>query len=79
MTEAYVVGAIRTAGGRRNGRMKDWHPADLGGLVIDGLLDRVGLDPKLIDDIVFGCVQQVGQQSQNVARTVALSSRRPAT
>ena len=75
MTEAYVVGAIRTAGGRRNGRMKEFHPADLGGLVIDGLLDRVGIDAKIIDDVVFGCVQQVGQQSQNIARTVALSSR----
>jgi acetyl-CoA C-acetyltransferase len=77
MSEAYIVAAARTAGGRRNGRLKDWHPADLGGLVIDGVLDKLGIDPRLVDDVVFGCVQQVGQQSQNVARTVALSSRLP--
>lgn len=77
MSEAYIVTTARTAGGRRNGRLKDWHPADLGGLVIDAILDRSGVDPSLIDDVIFGCVQQVGQQSQNIARTAALSSRLP--
>lgn len=77
MSEAFIVAAARTAGGKRNGRLKDWHPADLGGAVIDGLLDRVDMDPAVVEDVIFGCVQQAGQQSQNVARTVALSSRLP--
>ena len=77
MGEAYIVEAVRTAGGRRNGRLSGWHPADLGGFVIDSLLDRSGVDPQLVEDVVFGCVQQVGQQSQNIARTAALSSRLP--
>lgn len=77
MAEAYIVAATRTAGGRRAGRLKDWHPADLGGAVIDGLLDRVDLDPATVEDVIFGCVQQAGEQSQNVARTAAMSSRLP--
>jgi acetyl-CoA C-acetyltransferase len=79
MTHAYIVAAARTAGGRRNGRLKDWHPADLGGALLDGLLDRVDVDPASVEDVIFGCVQQAGEQSQNVARTVALSSRLPET
>ena len=77
MSEAFIAAAARTAGGKRGGRLRDWHPADLGGAVIDGLLDRVDIDPAAVEDVIFGCVQQAGQQSQNVARTVALSSRLP--
>jgi acetyl-CoA C-acetyltransferase len=79
MTDAYIVAAARTAGGRRNGRLKDWHPADLGGALLDGLLERVDVDPAAIEDVIFGSVQQAGEQSQNVARTVALSSCLPLT
>src|SRR5690606_21849810 len=79
MAEAYIVSAVRTAGGRRNGKLKDWHPADLGGAVVDALLERAGADPALIDDLIFGCVGQVGEQSQNVARNVVLSSNLPET
>ena len=79
MAEAYIVSAVRTAGGRRNGKLKDWHPADLGGAVVDALLERSGADPTLIDDLIFGCVGQVGEQSQNVARNVVLSSNLPET
>lgn len=79
MAEAYIVAAARTAGGKRNGRLAGWHPADLGGALLDGLLDRVDIDPAIVEDVIFGCVQQAGQQSQNVARTVALSSRLPET
>lgn len=75
MGEAYIVAASRTAGGRRKGRLSNWHPADLGGLIIDDLMDRAGVDPLIVEDVIFGCVQQVGQQSQNIARTAALSSR----
>lgn len=77
MEEAFIIDVVRTAGGRRGGRLSEWHPADLGGFVVDALLDRTGVDPERVDDVIFGCVQQVGQQSQNVARTVALSSRLP--
>lgn len=79
MAEAYIVDAVRTAGGRRGGRLKDWHPADLGAAVVDALLDRTGVDPALIEDVIFGCVSQAGEQSTNVARNVVLSSRLPET
>ena len=75
--QAYIVGAVRTAGGRRNGRLSGWHPADLGGFILDSLLTRTGVDRNAVEDVIFGCVQQVGQQSQNIARTAVLSSRLP--
>lgn len=75
MADAFIVAAVRTAGGRRGGRLKDWHPADLSGLVIDGLLDRVDLDPQAIEDVIWGCTGQVGEQSANIGRAAALSSR----
>ncbi|GGC57066.1 acetyl-CoA C-acetyltransferase [Chelatococcus reniformis] len=77
MAEAYIVAAARTAGGRKGGRLKDWHPADLGAAAIDALLDRTGIDPARIDDVIFGCVSQAGEQSVNVARNVVSSSRLP--
>lgn len=77
MPEAYIISAARTAGGRRGGRLRDWHPADMGGRIIDDLLDRSGLDPALVDDVIFGCVSQAGEQASNIARNVALSSRLP--
>ena len=77
MGEAYIVAAARTAGGKRGGRLKDWHPVDLGAQVIDALLDRVGADPNLIEDVICGCVSQVGQQAINVARNAVMASRLP--
>lgn len=77
MTDAYIVAAVRTAGARKGGRLKDWHPADLGGAVIDALLDRAGADPALIEDVIFGCVDQVGEQAVNIARNATLASRLP--
>lgn len=77
MTEAFIVDAVRTAGGRRNGRLSGKHPADLGGIVIDALLNRTGVDPQLIDDVIYGCVSQIGPQTFNIARTSILSSRLP--
>jgi acetyl-CoA C-acetyltransferase len=77
MAEAYIVAATRTAGGRKNGKLKDWHPGDLGGVVLNDLLDRTGVDPTLIEDVIMGCVTQAGQQANNVARTCVLSSRLP--
>jgi acetyl-CoA C-acetyltransferase len=77
MAEAYIVAASRTAGGRKNGRLKDWHPGDLGGAVLNDLAARSGLDPAVVEDVIFGCVTQAGQQSNNVARNAILSSKFP--
>jgi acetyl-CoA C-acetyltransferase len=77
MAEAFIVAAARTAGGKRKGRVSGWHPADLGGVILDALLDRSGADPKLVEDVIMGCVGQVGEQSSNIARGAVLSSRLP--
>ncbi len=77
MSEAFIVAGARTAGGKRGGRLSGWHPADLASRVIDNLLDRTDADPALIDDVIMGCVSQVGQQSSNVARFSVLSSKLP--
>ncbi|MFC3714103.1 acetyl-CoA C-acetyltransferase [Sphingoaurantiacus capsulatus] len=77
MAEAYIVAAARTAGGRRGGRLKDWHPADLAAQVLDSLVARTGADPKLIDDVIMGCVTQGGQQANNIARNAVLASSLP--
>ena len=77
MGDAYIVGAVRTAGGRRNGKLKDTHPIDLGALVLDELVSRTGIDPEHVEDVIFGCVDQVGAQSANIARNCILSSSLP--
>lgn len=77
MTEAYIVAAARTAGGRKAGKLSSWHPADLAGKVLDALLDRAQADPALVEDVIMGCVSQVGEQAANVARNAVLSSRLP--
>ena len=69
---AYIVDAVRTAGGRRNGRISHWHPADLGAVVVDALVDRNRIDPASIDDVIFGCVSQIGAQAGNIGRNVVL-------
>ena len=74
---AYIVAAARTAGGRKGGKLSDWHPADLAGQVLDNLLDRTGADPALVEDVIMGCVMQVGEQATNVARGAILASRLP--
>jgi len=75
--EAYIVAATRTAGGRRNGKLAGWHPVELAARVLDGLLDRADADPALVEDVIMGCVSQVGEQSTNVARNAVLASRLP--
>ena len=77
MAEAYIVAAARTAGGRKGGRLKGWHPVDLGGVVINSLLDRSNADPNLVEDVICGCVSQVGEQAINVARNAVMASRLP--
>ena len=74
---AYIVSAVRTAGGKKNGSLSQWHPADLGAKVLDELVHQTSIDPELIDDVVFGCVDQVGAQSGNVARNAILASTLP--
>ena len=77
MSEAYIVDARRTAGGRRGGALRDWHPADLGAAVLDALVERSGIDPAAIDDVVVGCVSQVGEQSFHIGRSMVLASSLP--
>ena len=77
MGNAYIVGAVRTPGGRKNGKLSQWHPADLGALVLDEIVERTGADPEMIDDVIFGCVSQSGAQSGNIARTAVLASSLP--
>jgi acetyl-CoA C-acetyltransferase len=77
MGEAYIVAAVRTAGGRRNGKLKDWHPADLAGQVLNELLDRSGAEPEMVEDVIMGCVGQAGEQAANIGRNAVLSSRLP--
>jgi acetyl-CoA C-acetyltransferase len=79
MTQAYIVDAVRTAGGRRNGRLAGWHPVDLAAQVLNALVERTGADPALVEDVIMGCVMQVGEQSTNVARNAVLASRLPLT
>ncbi|GFE79756.1 acetyl-CoA acetyltransferase [Steroidobacter agaridevorans] len=77
MGEAYIVAAVRTAGGRRNGKLSTWHPADMGGEVLNAVVDRTGIDPRAVEDVIVGCVSQVGEQSFHVGRNVVLASRLP--
>ena len=77
MGEAYIVAAARTAGGKRNGKVSGWHPADLAGAVLDELVARAGCDPALVEDVIMGCVIQAGEQSQNIARGAVLASHLP--
>ena len=77
MAEAFIVAALRTAGGRKGGRLAGWHPADLAAQVIDALVEKLAIDPALIDDVILGCVGQAGEQSNNVARNAVLASKLP--
>jgi len=77
MGEAYIVAATRTAGGRKGGKLKDWHPVDLAAQVLDNLMERTGADPALVEDVIMGCVGQAGEQSTNVARNAVLASKLP--
>src|SRR6185503_18716588 len=70
MAQAYIVEALRTAGGRRGGALRDWHPADLGAAVLNALVDRGGIDPAAVEDVIAGCVSQVGEQSFHIGRNM---------
>ena len=79
MQNAVIVDTLRTPLGKRNGRLKDWHPVDLAGTALKALVERTGIDPELIDDVIMGCVMQVGEQSLNVARNAVLAAGLPET
>ena len=72
MSEAYIVEGVRTPVGRRGGGLSQVHPADMGGHVISALMERSGVDPGAVDDVIFGCVDQIGPQAGDIARTCGL-------
>jgi len=77
MSEAYIVSAARTAGGKRDGAMSAWHPVDLGAAVLDEIVTRAGVAPDTVEDVILGCVTQTGEQSQHVGRNCVLASTLP--
>ena len=77
MHEAVIVDVVRTPAGKRNGMLKDWHPADLLAHVLKALEERNNLDPALVDDVVTGCVMQAGEQSLNIGRNAVLAAGWP--
>lgn len=79
MANAVIVDAIRTPLGKRNGKLKDWHPVDLAAHTLKALMDRNNFDPALIEDVIMGCVMQVGEQSLNIARNAVLAAGLPDT
>ena len=68
MTEAVIVDAVRTPGGKRNGKLKDWHPVDLSSVTIEALVERNEIDPYRVDDVIWGCVSQTGEQTGNLGK-----------
>ena len=79
MTTAVIVDAVRTPGGKRNGAISGWHPADLASEALKAIVERNDLDPGLVDDVIMGCVMQAGGQSLNVGRNAVLAAGFPET
>jgi acetyl-CoA acyltransferase len=77
MPTAVIVDAVRTAGGKRNGVLSGWHPSDLAAEVLKALANRNNLDPALVDDVIMGCVMQVGSQGLNIGRNAVLAAGFP--
>jgi acetyl-CoA acyltransferase len=77
MRDAVIVEAVRTPVGKRNGGLAGVHPVDLSALVLTEIVRRTGLDPELVDDVIWGCVSQIGDQSSNIARFAALAADWP--
>ena len=77
MMSAVIVDALRTPAGRRNGKLKDWHPVDLASEVLTAVVERNGIDPETVDDVILGCVSQTGEQAVNVARNAWLAAGYP--
>ena len=79
MTTAFIVDGLRTPIGRRGGSLKGIHAVDILGLVIEKLLGRNSIDPSEVDDVIAGCVSQLGEQTGNVGRNAALAAGLPDT
>ena len=77
MGQAYIVEALRTAGGKRGGALKDWHPADMGAAVLNALVEKSGIDPAAVDDVIVGCVSQIGEQAFHIGRNMVMASKLP--
>jgi acetyl-CoA acyltransferase len=77
MTTAVIVDAIRTPGGKRNGSLSGWHPADLAAQTLAAIVERNDLDPELVEDVIMGCVMQAGAQALNVGRNAVLAAGFP--
>jgi acetyl-CoA acyltransferase len=77
MTNAVIVDAVRTPGGRRNGKLRGWHAVDLAAQPLKALVERNDLDPGLVDDVIMGCVMQVGEQALNIGRNAVLAAGYP--
>ncbi len=77
MTDAVIIDAVRTPGGKRNGKLRNWHAADLASEPLKALVERNDLDPALVDDVIMGCVMQVAEQSLNVGRNAVLAAGFP--
>src|SRR5271168_5030164 len=77
MASAYIVEAVRTAGAKRGGKLAGWHPADMAGEVLSALVDRSGIDPAAVDDVIMGCVSQAGEQSFHIGRNAVMASKLP--
>jgi acetyl-CoA acetyltransferase family protein len=77
MQTAVIVDAVRTPTGKRNGKLKDWHATDLAAHTLEALVNRNDLDPRLIDDVIMGCVSQTGEQGVNIGRNAALAAGFP--
>jgi acetyl-CoA C-acetyltransferase len=75
MPEAYIVEAVRTAGGKRGGRLAGIHPVDLAARSLDAIVERSGIDPKAVDDVIMGCVSQGGEQAMQVGRNAVLATK----
>ena len=74
MAEAYIIDAVRAPVGRRGGGLAHVHPADLGAHSLTALMDRTGVDPSAVEDVIFGCVDTIGPQAGDIARTAWLAA-----
>jgi len=77
MSEAFIIDAVRVAGGRRKGRLANVHAVDLGAMSLNAIVERTNFDPAAIEDVIYGCVTQAGEQSQHVGRNCVLASKLP--
>jgi len=77
MASVYIVEAVRTAGAKRGGKLAGWHPADMAGEVLNALVERSGIDPAAVEDVIMGCVSQAGEQSFHIGRNAVMASKLP--